>query len=85
MKQSKVEEESRLDLLIVHFLDFTNIAVNLLNTTDDKYERFFEKLYNKDKRSLYFYIMKHKNEISENQLNFAKKYYELRGRYLKWK
>ena len=77
-------EESRLDLLILHFLNFNNIAINLLNTTDDKFERFFEKLYNLDKRCLFLYIRKNKDKITDKQLYFSKKYYELRGHYLKW-
>lgn len=79
-----MENESRLDSLMVHWLNFNNIAQNLLNTTDDQYERFFEKLYKMDKRSLVLFIKKNKEDITEEQLEFAKKYYEMRGRDIVW-
>lgn len=78
------EEKSRLDKFIIHLLNFNNIAPNLLSTSDDIYERFFEKLYNIDKRALYLYIMYNKESITESQILFSKNYYEKRGRFLDW-
>ena len=74
-----IEAESRLDDFIVDLLNFNNIAQNLLNKEDYQFERFFEKLYNMDKRALYLFINKNKNKISESQLIYSRKYFEARG------
>lgn len=65
--------------------NFRNIAFNLNNTTDDVFERFFEKLYEMDKEYLYIYLITHKGEVSKAQMTFAKKYYEKRKHYYNWK
>ncbi len=64
--------------------NFRNIAFNLHNTTDDVFERFFEKLYEMDKEYLYIYLITHKSEFSKSQMIFAKKYYEIRKHYYNW-
>ena len=59
--------------------NFNNIAQNLLNTSeDDRFERFFEKLYNISKEHLRKFIESNKNNITENQLKWVHKYYALR-------
>ncbi len=65
-------------------INFRNIAFNLHKTTDDVFERFFEKLYEMDKEYLYIYLITHKEEISKSQMIFAKKYYEKRKHYYNW-
>lgn len=64
--------------------NFYNIAYNLLNAEDDRFERFFEKLYNYNKEVLYVYILSNRNNISEKQVLFSKKYYELRNHIYNW-
>ena len=76
--------EERLDLIILDALNLNNIAQNLLNVNQNKFERFFEKIYNKNKRFLYLYIKKHKEEMTNQQLEFAQKYYQMRGVDVKW-
>lgn len=71
-----MNDDARLDKLIAHWIKFTNLAKNLLNTTDDKFEELFIKLYNMDKRSLVLFIRKHKDKISNGQIEFVKKYYK---------
>lgn len=59
--------------------NFNNIAQNLLNTSeDDRFERFFEKLYNISKEHLRKFIENNKNNITEQQLKWVYKYYALR-------
>lgn len=64
--------------------NFYNIAYNLLNSEDDRFERFFEKLYNYNKDVLYLYILFNRNNISRTQILYAKKYYELRNHIYNW-
>lgn len=65
-------------------INFKNIAFNLLNTTDDVFERFFEKLYNIDKEYLYIYLITSREKITRAQMIFAKEYYEKRKHYYNW-
>lgn len=65
-------------------LQIYNIGANLLNAQDNVFERFFENLYEIDKRILYIYIITNKENITKNQIEFAKKYYEKRGHYYNW-
>ena len=77
--QKEICRESRLDEFVVSLLNFNNIAQNLLNKEDYQYKRFFEKLYNIDKRALILFIRNNKNKISEHQLEYSKKYFQSRG------
>lgn len=70
--------------LFIHYQDFCNIALNLINADDEKFKRFFEKLYNMDKRALFLYIKSKKNEITKDQFEYAENYYTKRGRNLNW-
>ena len=64
--------------------DFRNIGYNLLNNSDDAFERFFEKLYRIDRAYLYIYLLTHRAQITESQMSFCKRYYESRNHYLNW-
>ena len=77
-------EDSRIDEFIVNLLNFRNIAENLLKKEDYQFERFFEKLYNIDKRALSLFIRENIDNIEQQQLDYSKKYFELRGIKLWW-
>lgn len=64
--------------VVEHLDDFYNIAPNLLLASDAKFERFFEKLYELDRYALMFYILKHADEITGEQMGFAKEYFASR-------
>ena len=52
--------------------DFTNIAPRLLHAdTKEGFEVWFEKLELIDKRSLYFFIKEHKDEIPKEYLKMV--------------
>ena len=68
-----MEEESRLDLLVVESIKFSKIAKDLLNTNDTTFKELFDKLYNMD------------NKITENQLKYADEYYKENGMTINWK
>ncbi len=53
--------------------DFTNIAPNLLKASSkESFEVWFEKLELIDKRSLYFYLKEHKDEVPKEYLDMVK-------------
>ena len=53
--------------------DFMNISQNLLKASSkESFEVWFEKMELIDKRSLYFFIKAHKNEISEEYLKMVR-------------
>lgn len=79
-----MNDRGRLDLLIVQKANCANIASNLFNASDDKFERFFEKLYRLDKQFLACFIRNNQGKFPENQLEFAKKFYSKRGWDIKW-
>ena len=78
------ETETNLAEMIVHYLNFNNIAQNLFSENENVFERFFEKLYNIDRRALIIFIRSHKNRISEQNLRYAGNYFETRGYVPKW-
>ncbi len=80
-----MEEESRLDLLVVESIKFSKIAKDLLNTNDTTFKELFDKLYNMDKRNLALFIRKNINKITENQLKYADEYYKENGMTINWK
>ncbi|MCR5670147.1 MAG: hypothetical protein K6G10_04010 [Butyrivibrio sp.] len=53
--------------------DFVNIAPNLLKASSkNSFEVWFEKLELIDKRSLYYYLKEHKNEIPREYLDMVR-------------
>ena len=78
------KREYQLVEIIIDALNLHNIAQNILNTNQNKFERFFEKIYSINKRFLYLYIRNNKNSISKQQLEFATKYYQTRGVDVRW-
>lgn len=80
-----MEEESRLDLLVVESIKFSKIAKDLLNTNDTTFKELFDKLYNMDKRNLALFIRKNINKVTENQLKYADEYYKENGMTINWK
>lgn len=80
-----MEEELRLDLLVVESIKFSKIAKDLLNTNDTTFKELFDKLYNMDKRNLALFIRKNINKITENQLKYADEYYKENGMTINWK
>ncbi len=58
--------------------NFDNMIPNLLNVSDDKFERFFEKLYNMSKNNLMKFIKNNKEKITAKQLEWAYNYYKMR-------
>ena len=58
--------------------DFNNISINLLNASDDRYKRFFEKLYNISQKELMIFLENNISNITDNQLKWSYKYYKMR-------
>lgn len=54
-----------------------NVAPNLINASDEKFERFFEKLYRLDKQFLASFIKN--TRLRLNNSNFTKEFYSERG------
>jgi hypothetical protein len=81
---SQTQNKTNLAEMIIHYLNFNNIAQNLFSENETKFRRFFEKLYNTDRRALILFIQHHKSEISEQHLQYAGNYFESRGYCPKW-
>ncbi len=55
-------------------VDFINMAPNLINAkTLDEFKVWYEKLVAVDKRSLYLYLCKNKNNIKLKYIEYAQK------------
>ena len=70
--------------VIDHLDNFYNMAPNLLNADNEKFERWFEKLYRIDRRALLFYIVANKDRISGEQFKFVKDFYDERNKEIDW-
>jgi hypothetical protein len=81
---SPEQNETNMAEMIVHYLNFNNIAQNLFSKNENKFIRFFEKLYNIDRRALILFIQHHKDNISKQNLQYSSCYFESRGYIPKW-
>lgn len=79
-----MQDRGRLDLLIVQKANCANIAANLIDASDEKFERFFEKLYRLDKQFLASFVKNNQEKIPKNQFDFAKDFYLKRGWNINW-
>lgn len=73
-----------LSKVIDHLDNFYNMVPNLLNANNEKFERWFEKLYRIDKRALLFYIVTNKSKLLDGQFEFVKDWYDMRNKEINW-
>ena len=52
-------------------MNFMNIAPNLLDASDEKFKRFYEKLYRMDSDALDAFVRYYESKIPKSQLEFA--------------
>lgn len=81
--KSKVDLENLAEV-IEHVDNFYNMAPNLLNANNEKFERWFEKLYRLDKRVLIFYVVAQREKITAEQWEFVKEFFEMRNPGIEW-
>lgn len=53
--------------------EFTSVASHLQTEVFSEFEVWFEKLYKKDKRALFFYIKDNRDKLSDDKIEFAEK------------
>ena len=53
--------------------EFTSVASHLHTEVFSEFEVWFEKLYKKDKRALFFYIKDNRDKLSDDKIKFAEK------------
>jgi hypothetical protein len=73
------QDETNIYDMLAHYVNFVNIAENLFCEDEEKFERFFEKLYNMDRRALALHIRANQDKITKQNLHYTCNYYEMRG------
>jgi len=83
-REQDTSDETDLYEMIVHYFNFMNIAQNLFCDNEDKFNRFFEKLYNIDRRALTIFVRRYKADLTRENLRYASQYFATRGYMPEW-
>lgn len=74
MSYKRPESDNSMNNFFRRQVDFVNMASNLVNAkTLDEFRIWYEKLVAVDKRSLYLYLCKNKNNIKISYIEYAQK------------
>lgn len=71
------ESDDSLNQLFTKMADFNSLSQNLIRAKDiNSFVVWFDKLYQIDKRTLYFFLCKHYDEFDFLFIDYAQRFYK---------